>query len=120
MGMICDYFMAQGKTGLARYQLNGVIRQYLGGQLDLAHEDLDALERLIRAKETGVSGSNSKAVADRVRFKNAMISGQGTPKLSNYGSQRVNVRGSMPSMENINNRNLVAAVTLEQAMRGNP
>ena len=63
----------------------------------MAHEDLDALERLIRAKETGVSGSNSKAVAERVRFKNAMISGTGSPKNSNYHSaQRVNVRGSMP------------------------
>ena len=63
---------------------------------------------MIRAKETGVSGSNSRAVADRVRFKNAVISAQGTPV-----NTRANVRGSMPSLDTGNKRNLAAAVTLE-------
>ena len=85
----------------------------------MQHEDLDALEKLIRAKETGVSGSNSRAVADRVRFKNAVISAQGSP-VNTSQSIRANVRGSMPSLDTGKNRNLVAAVTLESAMRGNP
>ena len=79
----------------------------------MQHEDLNALEKLIRAKETGVSGSNSRAVADRVRFKNAVISAQGSPVNTSHNSIRANVRGSMPSLDAGNNRNLVAAVTLE-------
>ena len=117
VGMIADFFMQLGKTSLAKYQLSSVIRTYLGGSLDVSPQDLDALERMIRQKETGVSGSNSKAIADRVRMKNAGKSGNITP-VSIGTSSRANMVGIANTIETgMNRRN--GAMTLEDAMRGN-
>ena len=87
--MVADYFVQQGKTGLAKYQVQSVVRNYLGGELNVNNRDLDSLEVLIRKKEAGVPGSNSKAIVDRVKALNSRRSAEGSPKNAALITDRV-------------------------------
>ena len=67
---------------------------------------------MIRAKETGVSGSNSRAIAVREQLKNGQISNQRNTPMS-MGKHSINF-----DQITKNNRSIAAAAKLEQAMRG--
>ena len=79
--MVTEHFISKGKTGLSRWQIESVIRNYMGGKTTVEESEYETIETLIRRKEVG--GMPGSKVSPRpTRGRNTSLDRSGDATLS--------------------------------------